>query len=119
MAHITLVTGGSRSGKSAYAQKLGESLPGPRAYLATCLVADPEMAERVDRHRQARQESAWETIEEPLDLAAAIRQVAACRVLLVDCLTLWSSNLLAAAAERGEPFTEEAMARSCEAVLRA
>ena len=119
MAAIILITGGSRSGKSAYAQKTAESLPGPRAYVATCLVTDPEMAERVNRHRQARSASAWETIEEPVDLAGAIRRATAYRVLLVDCLTLWNNNLLAAAEERGESFTEEAMALHCREVLDA
>jgi adenosylcobinamide kinase / adenosylcobinamide-phosphate guanylyltransferase len=119
MAEIILITGGSRSGKSAYAQRTAESLPGPRAYVATCLVTDPEMAERVDRHRQARSAAQWETIEEPVDLAGAIRRAAAYRVLLVDCLTLWNNNLLAAAEERGERFTEEAMALHCREVLDA
>ena len=74
MAEIILITGGSRSGKSAYAQKLAEALPGPRAYIATCPVIDPEMAERVEKHREARRASDWETIEETVDLAGAIRR---------------------------------------------
>ena len=71
MAKIILITGGSRSGKSAYAQKMAEALPGPRAYVATCPVIDPEMEERVRKHREARRASDWETIEETVDLAGA------------------------------------------------
>jgi adenosylcobinamide kinase/adenosylcobinamide-phosphate guanylyltransferase len=117
MAEITLITGGSRSGKSAHAQKLAEALPGPRAYVATCPVIDPEMAMRVKRHRDARSASNWETIEEPVDLAGAIRRAAAYRVILVDCLTLWVNNLLYEAEGRGEVFTEEETAVCCREVI--
>jgi adenosylcobinamide kinase / adenosylcobinamide-phosphate guanylyltransferase len=110
MGEIILVTGGSRSGKSAYAQRLAESLPGPRAYLATCPVIDGETAERVRLHREVRSAADWETIEEPVDLAGAVGRAAAYRVLLVDCLTLWVNNLLYEADRQGETFTEEAAA---------
>jgi adenosylcobinamide kinase/adenosylcobinamide-phosphate guanylyltransferase len=113
MADIILITGGTRSGKSAYAQRLAEALPGPRAYIATCPVIDRETAERVKLHREVRNASAWETLEEPVDLAGAIGRVVGCRVLLVDCLTLWVNNLLYEAERRGEAFTEE------EAAVRA
>ena len=119
MKGIHLVTGGSRSGKSAYAQRLAEALPGPRAYLATCPVIDEEIAERVKRHREARDASAWETIEEPIDLAGAIDRAAAYRVLLVDCLTLWINNLLYKAEQQGEVFTEEATAVRCHDLIAA
>ncbi len=119
MAEIILITGGSRSGKSGYAQKLAEAVPGPRAYIATCPVADPEMARRVEKHRESRKASDWETIEETVDLAGAIRRSAAYRVLLVDCLTLWVNNLLYEVHGRGEVFTEEAMAVRCREVIDA
>ncbi len=119
MKGMHLVTGGSRSGKSAYAQTLAEALPGPRAYLATCPVIDAETAERVKRHREARSAAAWETIEEPLDLAGAIGRAAAYPVLLVDCLTLWVNNLLYEAEQRGEIFTEEAAAQRSREVIDA
>ena len=102
MKGIHLITGGSRSGKSAYAQMLAEALPGPRAYVATCPIIDAETAERVKRHQEARGAAAWETIEEPIDLAGAIGRAVAYRVLLVDCLTLWINNLLYDAEQRGE-----------------
>ena len=119
MAEIHLITGGSRSGKSAYAQRLAESLPGPRAYLATCPVIDRETAERVKLHREARSASSWETIEEPFDLTGAIGRAATYRVLLVDCLTLWVNNLLYEAERRGETFTEEAAAERSRGLIAA
>jgi adenosylcobinamide kinase/adenosylcobinamide-phosphate guanylyltransferase len=119
MKGIHLITGGSRSGKSAYAQMLAEALPGPRAYVATCPVIDAETAERVRRHREARGAAAWETIEAPVDLAGAIGRAAAYRVLLVDCLTLWINNLLYEAEQQGEIFTEEATAVRCHDLLAA
>ena len=92
---LTLVLGGARSGKSAYAEALVESA-GRGVYLATAEAGDAEMAERIRRHRRRRGES-WLTVEEPLDLAGTLRQHALPgRPILVDCLTLWLSNLMAA-----------------------
>jgi adenosylcobinamide kinase / adenosylcobinamide-phosphate guanylyltransferase len=119
MAEIILVTGGSRSGKSGYAQKFAEALPGPRAYVATCPVIDPEMKVRVEKHRESRRISDWETIEETLDLAGAIRRAGTYRVLLVDCLTLWINNLFYEAEGRGTVFTEETTAVRCRDVIEA
>ncbi len=93
---VTLVLGGARSGKSRHAEGLVESQPGRCLYLATAEPADAEMAERIALH-QARRGPRWYTIEEPLDLAGAIsRWAAPDAALLVDCLTLWLSNLLGA-----------------------
>ena len=93
---VTFVLGGARSGKSRFAEGLIAGHPGRPAYLATAEVGDAEMAERIRRHR-ARRGDGWTTIEEPLDLpralASATRDNAA---VLVDCLTLWLSNLMAA-----------------------
>lgn len=119
MNKIHLITGGSRSGKSAYAQRLAEALPGPRAYLATCPVIDAETAKRVKLHREARSASAWETIEEPVDPAGAIGRAAAYRVLLVDCLTLWVNNLLYEAELQGALFKEEEAAVRCRELIAA
>jgi adenosylcobinamide kinase/adenosylcobinamide-phosphate guanylyltransferase len=95
---VTLVIGGARSGKSAYA----EALIGTGAaatYLATAEAGDVEMAERIRRHRE-RRGAGWTTIEEPLALAPAL---ACCahqdRPVLVDCLTLWLANLMGAGRE--------------------
>ncbi len=89
---VTLVLGGARSGKSAFA----ESLLGGGLYVATAEARDHEMAERIRRHRK-RRGAAWETVEAPLDLTGALRGgVTADTPALVDCLTLWLSNLMEA-----------------------
>jgi len=96
MNEIVLVTGGCRSGKSAYALTLADSLDvSRRCFLATCVPADEEMKDRVARHQQDRAGD-WETIECPLDISDVISQTAgADTVVLVDCLTLWMNNILA------------------------
>ena len=91
-----LILGGARSGKSAFAQRRAIASGFEVVYLATAQAGDAEMAERIACHRAARP-SDWGLVEEPLALAAALRAHAAPnRCLLVDCLTLWLSNLLAA-----------------------
>ncbi|GGF62804.1 adenosylcobinamide kinase/adenosylcobinamide phosphate guanyltransferase [Terasakiella brassicae] len=87
---ITLVLGGARSGKSAYAEKIIEDLGGG-TYLATSRVWDAEMAERVQIH-QARRNDLWHTIEEPVAIHDIIANTD--KPLLADCLTLWLSNLM-------------------------
>jgi adenosylcobinamide kinase/adenosylcobinamide-phosphate guanylyltransferase len=96
---LTLVLGGARSGKSAFAQARAEATRGACVYLATARAGDAEMAARIAAHRRQRGPR-WRTVEEPLALAAALRREAgADRIVLVDCLTLWLSNLLAAGAD--------------------
>jgi len=119
MADIILVTGGSRSGKSSYAQKLAEEIPGPRAYLATCPILDEEMAERCRKHQEARSHAAWDTIEEETDIAGILLSDRTHRVILVDCLTLWVNNLMYRAEQEGGCVTEEDIARKCRALLNA
>ncbi len=90
---LTLVLGGARSGKSAHAEQLLADAPHP-IYLATARAGDAEMADRIRRHRLRRGER-WSTVEEPFDLPGALRlQSRPERPVLVDCLTLWLSNLL-------------------------
>jgi adenosylcobinamide kinase/adenosylcobinamide-phosphate guanylyltransferase len=92
---ITLVLGGARSGKSRFAERLVESAGGG-VYLATGEARDAEMEARIAEHR-ARRGADWSTVEEPIELAAALRQAAGTgRPVLVDCLTLWLSNLMLA-----------------------
>jgi adenosylcobinamide kinase/adenosylcobinamide-phosphate guanylyltransferase len=91
---LTLVLGGARSGKSAYAESVLADQPRP-VYLATAQPGDGEMTDRIARHR-ARRGERWVTIEEPIDLLDALMRRAG-RPVLVDCLTLWLSNLLLAA----------------------
>ncbi len=91
---IELIIGGARSGKSALAERRASESGLEVIYLATATVGDGEMAARIAHHRQ-RRPAQWQTVEEPLHLAAALRGHASeQRLLLVDCLTLWLSNLL-------------------------
>lgn len=93
---VTLILGGARSGKSRFAEQLVAGHPGRRVYLATAEARDAEMAERIRHHRERRGEG-WDTVEEPLDLVGALSRVARDRAaVLVDCLTLWLSNLMGA-----------------------
>lgn len=92
LASSTLVLGGARSGKSEYAE--GLLTHGPALYLATGQAFDDEMAERIRLHRDRRGPH-WDIVEEPLELAAALDRVLdPARPVLVDCLTLWISNLM-------------------------
>ncbi len=91
---VTLVLGGARSGKSLYAEGL-VAAQGRAVYVATAEARDAEMAERIRRHRE-RRGAAWQTVEEPLELAAAIRDNPSGKPLLVECLTLWLSNIMEA-----------------------
>lgn len=89
-----LVTGGARSGKSRYAQKWAEAHSGQLIFIATAQAYDAEMEDRIAKHRGDRS-ARWTTVEEPIALPAAIvRHTAPDRVVLVDCLTLWASNIL-------------------------
>jgi adenosylcobinamide kinase / adenosylcobinamide-phosphate guanylyltransferase len=119
LAKINLITGGSRSGKSSYAQTMAEALSGPRAYIATCLPLDDEMTARIAKHQAQRQASQWLTIEEPLALSDALRKISESRVCLVDCLTLWVNNLLHEAGKRGQTMTESDLVLHCRDVLAA
>lgn len=89
-----LVLGGARSGKSAFAEHRARSAGKQVIYIATARAGDAEMRARIAHHRHGRP-SQWTTVEEPVALGAALRQWCAPeRVVLVDCLTLWLSNLM-------------------------
>ena len=91
---LTLILGGARSGKSALAERLAIDSGREVVYIATAQALDDEMSERIAHHR-ARRPAEWISIEEPLALGATLREHARDhRLLLVDCLTLWLSNLL-------------------------
>lgn len=90
---IVLFTGGSRSGKSMLAQRLTESWPGRLLYVATAEARDHEMERRIEAHRRDRGER-WDTLEEPLDLAGAVERAGSYGGVMIDCLTLWTSNLM-------------------------
>lgn len=89
-----LVLGGARSGKSRYAERVAESCPTPWTYVATAEPGDKEMELKIKHHRERRSEN-WTTIEEPLDLANVLKSGSKNRqTILVDCLTIWVSNLI-------------------------
>ena len=117
MAPVTFVLGGCRSGKSGLALKKAEAVEaGQRIFIATAVPFDAEMQERVRRHREERG-AAWETLEVPLDLPEAlVEHSRGGRVILVDCLTLWISNLLL---ERGDPAAVEQRIAELARVLAA
>ena len=90
----TFILGGARSGKSARALRLAGIASDQRVFIATAEALDEEMTARIARHQAERNES-WETVEAPLDLVDAIeRRAADDRIVVVDCLTLWLSNLM-------------------------
>jgi adenosylcobinamide kinase / adenosylcobinamide-phosphate guanylyltransferase len=92
--NTALVLGGARSGKSVFAERLARETGKERHYIATGRAYDDEMRERIARHRDDRG-SGWTTHEVPLDLGSTLRSLDALgRVVLVDCLTLWVTNLM-------------------------
>lgn len=107
----TLVLGGIRSGKTALAGRLATAASGAITYVATASAGDAEMAERIRRHRQQRP-AEWGLVEEPLNLAGVLEAHAGSgRCLLIDCMSLWLSNLLhllqePAISEAVESFTQ-------------
>ena len=106
MAHSILVLGGARSGKSRHAEELAERFDGRRIYVATAEAHDDEMARRIAIH-QARRGPGWQTVEEPLELIATLRSVAGEDVfVLVDCITLWLSNLMHAGRSIGQEVAD-------------
>lgn len=109
-----LILGGARSGKSALAERIARESGRTRIYLATGEPLDHEMSDRIARHRAEREAHGWITIEEPIRLETAITEAARPdRILLVDCLTLWLSNLLLA--ERDIEDARRRLAGSLEA----
>lgn len=95
---LTLVLGGARSGKSRRAEALVTAAPAPWLYLATGQALDAEMRARIAEHRR-RRAAGWRTEEAPIELAAALRAAPAGQPVLVDCLTLWLSNVMLAGRE--------------------
>ncbi len=90
-----LIGGGARSGKSSFAQKMAEGLPGRRVYLATAQALDQEMEQRIAKHQADRGPDWHATFEEPLKLTCCLQQASsAFDIILVDCITLWLSNLM-------------------------
>jgi adenosylcobinamide kinase/adenosylcobinamide-phosphate guanylyltransferase len=120
---IIFITGGARSGKSRFAEELARQFPGAKAYLATAQGLDEEMAERIRRHREDRP-SGWQTLEEPFKVADRIsKEGNHFDLILLDCLTLWISNLLMAGwneakiLEEGNRLLEVSRQAKCSLIL--
>ncbi len=120
MADIILIAGGTRSGKSRHALELGEQRSPSRAYVATGPVTDPEMGERIERHRAERADCGWQTIEEMFDLRAVLDGYPQYELLLVDCLSLFVNNLLYRSEASGnDVLDEEAVTDICRDLIAA
>lgn len=112
----TLILGGVRSGKSRLAESLAQQSGLPVCYVATATVGDDEMRRRIESHR-TRRPAHWTVVEEPLALAAALqRHSANGRCLVVDCLTLWLTNLLTASNEPQFTHERDALAQTLPAL---
>src|SRR5262249_37582767 len=109
--HITLITGGARSGKTRYALEPAEAIS-PRTYIATTQPLDHEKRERAARHQRER-EALWSTIEEPFELAPLIIELQG--LVVIDCLTIWLSNWLL----RDEGRLEEKIDQLCSSLQAA
>ncbi|MCA1670669.1 MAG: bifunctional adenosylcobinamide kinase/adenosylcobinamide-phosphate guanylyltransferase [Actinobacteria bacterium] len=106
---LHVLVGGARSGKSGLAVEMGTKWAGRVVVIVTAEARDDEMTERINRHRADRPPD-WDTVEEPLDLEAALGSVPGDSLALVDCLTLWVSNLLETGVK--DPEIEELARRS-------
>jgi len=104
---LIFVSGGVRSGKSAWAEGLIRETPAKKkVYLASGWANDTEMAERIQRHRDDRKEHGWHTIEQPLQLERAVPEIAPEDAVLWDCATTWLANELYEGWEQGNPCVE-------------
>ncbi|MDH5510979.1 MAG: bifunctional adenosylcobinamide kinase/adenosylcobinamide-phosphate guanylyltransferase [Nitrospinota bacterium] len=119
MGRIVYITGGRRSGKSAFAQSMAERATGGKVYVATCPVIDQETSARVEAHKIAREGKGWTTIEEEHDLAGAINRAGVADAVLVECLTLWVNNLLHQAQLAGVDANREAVMKAMAKALDA
>jgi adenosylcobinamide kinase/adenosylcobinamide-phosphate guanylyltransferase len=119
MAMPILVTGGARSGKSTFAEKLSMFYGEQGVYIATAQIYDEEMRERVALHREQREQTGftWETIEEPYELISLLPTLEGTRIVLVDCLTLWLSNILLRC--EGQPDANEQVMKQIQGLVEA
>jgi len=119
MGRVILITGGSRSGKSAFAQRLAEQQAGGRLFLATCPIMDEEMEQRIRRHRKDREQCGWDTVEEPVAVRSRLEQAGRYQTVLIDCLTLWINNLMFDASQRDMTVDEDMIAGKALSLLAA
>jgi adenosylcobinamide kinase / adenosylcobinamide-phosphate guanylyltransferase len=115
---LTVLIGGARAGKSSLATRMAESTGLPVVFIATAEAGDKEMEERISRHR-ANRPSHWTTLEEPVDLSRALESTGPDCAVIVDCLTLWVSNLILRAHDCEEIENRAAIAAGIAAQRRA
>ncbi len=117
---ITLITGGARSGKSDYALSRAASFAGDNKYfLAACPPLDAELRDRIEKHRQERAGLGFITIEEEVELARVLAGLPPESLVLLDCLTIWISNLLFMAEQEGGTVSEEMIVRETGRLIEA
>ncbi|WP_456387459.1 bifunctional adenosylcobinamide kinase/adenosylcobinamide-phosphate guanylyltransferase [Desulfolithobacter sp.] len=117
MGHVILISGGCRSGKSAFAQQLAEETGDQLIFLATSPPLDQEMQERIRLHREERAHRGWQTVEEQIHLARAIGHSPPQATILLDCLTLWINNMLYLSEKRGILVDEKSVKDRAEELL--
>ena len=120
MAEIILILGGARSGKSTFAERLAQDLGGSSVlYIATAEALDDEMRQRIAAHR-AQRPAGWRTLEAPRGAGARVRALdGGEQVILLDCLTVWASNVLLALADAPPEQIEEALRQEVDALVDA
>ncbi len=114
---LSVLLGGARSGKSTLAVRCGAAYDGPVCFIATAAAGDQEMATRIARHR-AERPATWQTVEEPLELEAALDRADEDALVIVDCLTLWVSNQVGAGVSERD-IAEHAARAASRAAARA
>jgi adenosylcobinamide kinase/adenosylcobinamide-phosphate guanylyltransferase len=115
---LTLILGGARSGKSSYAEKLAAQCHGRVLYVATAQAWDDDMAHRIAVH-QAQRPSHWHTLEAPLQVGKAILAAPPAEVILIDCLTLLASNVIAPLDTVDQAVAEQALNAEIDALCEA
>ncbi|MGA2193353.1 MAG: bifunctional adenosylcobinamide kinase/adenosylcobinamide-phosphate guanylyltransferase [Nitrospirota bacterium] len=106
MNRLIFITGGARCGKSGFAVTSAEKTGGTLTYIATASPGDPEMAARIERHKMLRGDC-WKTVEEQLDLPRVFSEIPAGGTVVVDCLTLWLTNLIMASGDDFEGVSRD------------
>ncbi len=117
MAHVILITGAARSGKSILAITMGETLGKRRVFVATCVPFDEELTKRIERHKRERKGRNWDTFEEPTEVTAALLRTSAYDVRVVDCLTLWVNNLIYQEELTATSVDEDFISQRCQELL--
>jgi adenosylcobinamide kinase/adenosylcobinamide-phosphate guanylyltransferase len=121
MGKVVLILGGARSGKTRHAMQMAKELAGDGqvVYLATAEAGDEEMAARITRHRRDRP-AGWRTVEAPREVTSAVEEVGTyTEVIIVDCITLWVSNLLLAMDDEAAPECEDTILTEVEVLAKA